>query len=410
MVLPLLILPFVTLFFWALGGGKARGKPATKEQGALNMDLPDPLLGNKDLNKLSYYRLAKMDSNRRRKQLKNDPYYDGNPSAELPEMPTARKKDSSSSGKANNLSGRVYKEEYRNPKVARIYKKLGQLDSLLDKPVAVPEKPRKPATAYETEGTPAIAASDIDRLERMMQTMRRPGKKDPEMRQLNNMLEKIIAIQHPERMAEKLKATSRAKRGQVFAVAAKTDEVPVSVFGAEPAKARTTKTTNRFYSLDLRSRADRQPNAIRAVVHETQQLVSGATIKLRLKEDIYINGVLIPQGHFVFGKTSLQGERLQIAINSIRYKHSLFPVDLAVYDLDGMKGIYVPGAITRKVAKRSAGSAIQGLGMTTLNPSLSAQAATAGIEAVKDVINQKVKLVRVTVKAGYRVLLKNKKR
>ncbi|MBA2563227.1 MAG: conjugative transposon protein TraM, partial [Chitinophagaceae bacterium] len=105
----------------------------------------------------------------------------------------------------------------------------------------------------------------------------------------------------------------------------------------------------------------------------------------------------------------LNGERLAIKINSIRYRNSLFPVELSVFDLDGLDGIYIPGAITRDVAKQSADRAAQQIDLTTINPSISAQAASAGIEAAKTLFSKKVKLVKVTVKAGYQVLLRDEK-
>lgn len=76
-ILPLLVLPFITLIFWALGGGKAASSQSLSEpKKELNMELPDALLDhNKDLDKMSYYHLAKMDSNKRKKQMQNDPYY-----------------------------------------------------------------------------------------------------------------------------------------------------------------------------------------------------------------------------------------------------------------------------------------------------------------------------------------------
>jgi len=100
---------------------------------------------------------------------------------------------------------------------------------------------------------------------------------------------------------------------------------------------------------------------------------------------------------------------LDIEIGNIRYQNSLFPVQLSVYDMDGMSGIYIPGAITRDVAKQSADRTIQGIGLTTIDPSLGAQAASAGIEAARNMISKKVKLVKVTVKAGYQVLLRDEK-
>ncbi|ULT38712.1 conjugative transposon protein TraM [Niabella defluvii] len=89
-----------------------------------------------------------------------------------------------------------------------------------------------------------------------------------------------------------------------------------------------------------------------AFVHETQTLVSGATIKMRLAEPIFINGVMIPKGNYVFGTCQLEGERMQIEVKGIRYKNALFPVSLAVYDMDGITGIRIPGAIGRDATKQ----------------------------------------------------------
>jgi len=46
--------------------------------------------------------------------------------------------------------------------------------------------------------------------------------------------------------------------------------------------------------------------------------------------------------------------------------------------------------------------------MTTLDPSLKAQATATGIGTIKSLVSKKAKLVRVQVKAGYKVLLNNK--
>ena len=43
-----------------------------------------------------------------------------------------------------------------------------------------------------------------------------------------------------------------------------------------------------------------------------------------------------------------------------------------------------------------------------MDPSLKAQAAAAGISAAKTLLSRKVKQVKVMVKAGYKVLLKDK--
>ncbi|RYD97603.1 MAG: conjugative transposon protein TraM [Sphingobacteriales bacterium] len=103
------------------------------------------------------------------------------------------------------------------------------------------------------------------------------------------------------------------------------------------------------------------------------------------------------------------GERLAIEITTIRHGSSIFPVGLTVFDLDGLGGIYIPGAINRDVAKASADRSMQTLGVTTLSDSWGAQAAGAGIEAAKGLFSKKVKLVKVNLKAGYAILLKDEK-
>ena len=68
----------------------------------------------------------------------------------------------------------------------------------------------------------------------------------------------------------------------------------------------------------------------------------------------------------------------------------------------------MPGAITRDVLKQSGDQAFQTMGITSLDPSLAAQAAGAGIETAKNLLSKKIKLVKVVIRDGYRVLLKSK--
>lgn len=77
--------------------------------------------------------------------------------------------------------------------------------------------------------------------------------------------------------------------------------------------------------------------------------------------------------------------------------------------MDGINGIYIPGAINRDVAKASADRSMQSIGIEGLNDSWGAQAATMGVEAAKTLLSKKVKLIKVVVKAGYQVLLYDEK-
>jgi conjugative transposon TraM protein len=171
-------------------------------------------------------------------------------------------------------------------------------------------------------------------------------------------------------------------------------------------RADDDTTNNGFYGLE-RDALTKESNAIEAIVNENQVLVSGAVIKLWVLNDIYINNSKIPSGSFVFGIVSLNGERLEIEISSIRSVNSIYPVKMEVYDMDGLPGIYIPGAISRDVAKQSADNSLQMMELTSLDPSLKAQATAAGVGTLKSLLSKKVKQVKVMVKAGYKILLKN---
>jgi conjugative transposon TraM protein len=297
----------------------------------------------------------------------------------------------------------------------KVYRKLAELDEAMNK-VADPSIELADDTPKNLNENIQVNTSDIDRLEKMMHSMSKSEGEDPELKQLNGMLEKILDIQHPDRVQEKIRQTSETQKGQVFAVSATGKETPIILLDNTSdnriginSSSINQPQQNGFYSLDESGLTEDSQNAIQAVIHETQTLVAGSTVKLRLVNDVYINGILIPKDNFLFGEAKLNRERLDIEIGSIRYQNSLFPVQLSVYDMDGMNGIYIPGAISRDVAKQSADRSIQGIGLTTMDPSLGAQAASAGIEAARDLISKKVKLVKVTIKAGYQVLLRDEK-
>lgn len=265
-------------------------------------------------------------------------------------------------------------------------------------------------------------SSDVKQLENMMEMMNSGEQADPEMQQISGMLEKILDIQHPDRVREKIKEQSEQKKDQVFPVETLYGEENISLINpARGVNQIVTDSTallgkifsvkvqqNSFFDLDDEAEGDGvSGNAIEAVIHDTQELVAGSTVKMRLMTDVYINGKLISKDQFIYGTTAINGERLTIEINSIRDNNSLFPVSLSAYDMDGIEGIYIPGAITRDAAKQSSDQAMQSMQLLSMDQSIGAQAASAGLQAAKGLFSKKVKLIKVTVKAGYRILLKD---
>lgn len=405
--IPALVLPFLTFMFWALGGGRSTPAIAQQKSNGLNTQLPGAhLKDGKPQSKLSYYEQASADSLRLQQQIKNDPYYHP---ADISDTSLTRSADTlaalaghpAAHGKATSQS------EFSDPNEAKVYRKLARLNAAINTPQAT--------TGSMQELQAPAGSSDADKLEQMMGAMEQDKTPDPEMDQINGMLGKILDIQHPELVKERLRQQSAAQRGSVFPVAATQAGDPVSIIRgtprdtAGPGPENTGQLSrNGFYSIGENT-GDDLTAAIEATVHETQTLVTGSTVKLRLTNDVYINGTCIPRNTFVYGVAQLAGERLTMKIASIRYHNALFPVELSVYDMDGLSGLYIPGAITRDVAKASGDRSLQEVAIPTMDPSLGAQAASAGITAAKTLFSKKVRLIKVTVKAGYKVLLYDEK-
>ena len=395
LVLPILVLPFVTMAFWALGGGSAGSSPKPASSSGLILQLPEAhLKDDKSENKLSFYEEADQDSIKMGREINNDPFLKLNGA-----------KDTSFFHLKPETSNLTYdplpEENYKDPNETKVYQKLAQLNEQLNKGNV---KNNSGEIASNVDNTTTVNKEDVGRLAQIIQQMNKKDSvaDDPELNNLNSMMEKILDIQHPERVKERFQEKIMENNRNIFPVNKEPVLTSVSLLDATE---RKQNDSNGFFGLEDESNSAEQ-NAIEAVVHENQTLVSGSIIKLRLLSDISVHGNIIPKDNFVFGMVSLNGERLQVEVSSIRVDHSLFPVKLQVYDMDGLPGIYIPGAVTRDVAKESLNNATQMMEVSSMDPSVKAQATTAGIDAVKTLLSKKTKLVKVAVKAGYKVLLK----
>lgn len=405
LALPLLTFPFITLLFWALGGGqvpKSYAKPPTK---GLNSTLPLVYMDSEaPLSKMDYYERAQAEARQLEELIRNDPNYQEMAYDEWSEDRLIKdvggdlgsfEADAFSAGFGVETDGASHEE--------RLTQQLIQLenvlkDTLSPQPFGQQSIPLEPRALHS-----GMQAADVDRLEQMMDAMSQPEQEDPELQQLNGMLEKILDIQHPDRVQQQGELQQKQDKGKAFTIQAAAPSFLISSL------ARPGVQENDFFSLEQATPQQESQNAILAVVHDTQSLVSGSTVKLRLLTAIRVDGVLIPESQFIYGTATLTNERLKVQIKNIRYQRSVFPVQLSLYDLDGGSGIYIPNAHVREVINKSADQTFQSLGWNSLDPSLEAQALGAGVETTKRLFSKRARVVKVTVKAGYRVLLMNEK-
>ena len=403
----MLVLPFMTMFFWALGGGKGEVVARVPESTGLNVKLPGAKFTDDEGNawdKLTLYQKARRDSVKANQAKRSDPYFR---LATLKVKQDTSKRDSlRKAGGVNASLGE--RTEPLDATEAKVYKKLSELQKEIDKPSAKSTSKKQSKSQSSQASSPAFQ-NDVDRLESMMLMMQNDPAQDKEMEDINGVLSKILDIQHPGRVKERLDKADKENNYALTARPNGTDD-QISMLGNNgPGQTLPGMyALNAFYGLEESVMPALEANAIRAEIYGNQNLVSGSVIKMELLQDINVSGIRIPKSHSVYGLCGLNGERLTIKVNSIQYDNSVYPVSLTVYDIDGLEGIHVPGAIARDAAKKSSNQAIQDIQLSTLDPSIEVQAASAGIEAAKGLLSKKTRLIQVTVKAGYKVFLKDK--
>ena len=385
LALPLLTLPFLCLAFWALGGGKGTSDLPQKQPGGLNISLPEAHVDSLAPDKLASYERSERRAAQKREQMRMDPFA----------RVTGPRPDTTE----HVLAGLERKSTLMETENA-VSEKLSDLEALLqpsEEPLAVTRE----AAIPEGEPGKAIAPDpELQHLESMMSAVMAPAE-DPEMEKIDQMLDKLLDVQHPGRVQQRLNQEAELLSSKAFEVSLSPEE------STELEVRHAPKPQNRFYSLEKKDAtpfSDIRP-AIPARVTVDQEIVSGASIRMELSRTVYIKGVEFLAGTPVTGVCRLNGERLHIQVEAIRSDNLIIPVDLTVTGLDALPGIRIPNTITRDAVKQGAGDGVQSLNMMSMSGSWEAQASMAGLETVKGIFSKKAKLIRVHVKAGHPLLL-----
>ena len=140
------------------------------------MQLPGAhLKDDKGENKLSFYEEAEKDSARFREKIKNDPLF---------QLATPEDTNLQYGNKTFNLKPGNYKD----PNEEKVYAKLAELNRQLNNNVNPTKEDHAPLKVS------SVKKEDVDRLEGLMQNLNKDSGSDPEMEQLNGMMERLSAF------------------------------------------------------------------------------------------------------------------------------------------------------------------------------------------------------------------------
>lgn len=109
---------------------------------------------------------------------------------------------------------------------------------------------------------------------------------------------------------------------------------------------------------------EKENSFIKAVIDENSKGFLGSRIRFRLLEDIFVAGRKLDKGSILYGQISgFSMQRVELTIVSVFTKGDIFPVNLSIYDVDGMKGLYVPQSVFRDMIREMGSNSVQGTQM-----------------------------------------------
>jgi conjugative transposon TraM protein len=307
-ILPLIALPFLFLFFYVYHSSASKNKKETKQPAGINASVGDvsPAVRKKELtDKLDAYRNKYKES-------------DGN-SAVDPIPSEAEPNPAVNQKKMLDSIDRAMKTRFSTP-VAPSTRENVIVEALNN------------MTRKQKEAPPPLAEKSKDPMDLFRQQMA--------------YVDSMTKANDPAAKAEKQKKEALAKANTAA-------EKPLEV-------KKVTDNTNDFNTVS----PEKDESFISATIDENVTGYAGSRIRLKLLEDITAGKTLIKKGAYLYALISgFSAQRATLTIKSIIAGNQILPVKLEVYDLDGLKGLYVPNSQFRDFTKDLGTNSIQGVSL-----------------------------------------------
>ena len=161
---------------------------------------------------------------------------------------------------------------------------------------------------------------------------------------------------------------------------------------------------------------DKETCLIKAIIDENIKAVDGSRVRLRLLDDIEINDVVVPKGSYLYATMSGFGsQRVKGNVQSIMVDDDIIKVSLALYDTDGLEGLYVPSSRFRETTKDVGSGALSNTSTLTNSSTTSgnslatwgAQTITNAVQKTSNAISKAIKKNNAKLKYGTFVYLIN---
>jgi len=353
-ILPLILLPFLLLFFFVYRSNFAKKeKPAAKQVAGLNASVGEvaPAVKKKKLqDKLDAYR---------------DHWKEGDGLTAVSAVPTE---------KSSNAT-------YANDYTERQKRMLDSINQAMKKRYADKQKTDLP----RPNDYAMVAALNNMKRQREPPASNVTTTKDPMQTFKMQMafLDSMNKANDPAVKAEKQKAAAAEKTAKL-----KEAEIKLLV-------KKANSTAADFNTIE----PNNHPDFIKVAIDENLTGFAGSRIRLRLLDDIVVGNSTVPKDTYLFALiTSFSGQRVTLTIKSILFDGKILPVKLDIYDLDGLLGLYVPESAFRDFTKDAGTNVMQGVDIESASGSFLVSAAGKLFESTSSAIAGMIRKNKARIK------------
>ena len=151
-------------------------------------------------------------------------------------------------------------------------------------------------------------------------------------------------------------------------------------------------------------------NTLSVVVDRTTTIRRGDFLRLRLAESARIEGMTLPPNTVLIAQSTIDGNRMKLHVTSVEHAGRILAVKLSAFDLDGQEGLSIPGS-EEVSALKEVGAGVGGTIGTSFTfassakDQLIAEAARGVMQGASQLLQKKLRTIKVTVKSGHRLFL-----
>ena len=151
-------------------------------------------------------------------------------------------------------------------------------------------------------------------------------------------------------------------------------------------------------------------NTLSVVVDRTTTIRQGDFLRLRLAESARIEGMTLPPNTVLIAQSTIDGNRMKLHVTSVEHVGRILAVKLSAFDLDGQEGLAIPGS-EEVSALKEVGAGVGGTIGTSFTfassakDQLIAEAARGVMQGASQLLQKKLRTIKVTVKSGHQLFL-----